>query len=200
MNKTKRITFIALLSALAFVCTLLEITYPFAPWLKLDLSETVILFATTLLGLPAAVITSFLKAGFQLISGDATPYNIGEITALLASLTFATSFFLTKKLNLIIRLIIVSLVFTLVMIVFNFFVSTPIYITQSIDYNNVIALNLPIDIFKINFVVNDTTSYLKMILLIYAPFNLLKALIISTIYILAEKPIKKAFDTIINRH
>lgn len=199
MNKTKRITFIALLSALAFVCTLLEITYPFAPWLKLDLSETVIMFATTLLGLGPAIITSFIKAGFQLISGDATPYNIGEITALLASLTFAITFFTTKKLNLVVRLIIVSLVFTSVMIVFNFFISTPIYITQTVDFNNVIALNMPIDIFNINFTVDDTASYLQMILLIYAPFNLLKALIISTIYILIEKPVKKAFETITNR-
>ncbi len=199
MNKTKKITFIALLSALAIVCTLFEIAYPFAPWLKFDLSETVILLTTTLLGLGAAVITSFIKVMIQLVTGDSSPFYIGEITALVASLTFAISFFFTKRLNLALRLIVVSVCFTAVMVAFNFFISTPVYYIQTLDYRKLLELGIEVDIFGLHLEVTDTISYLKMILLIYVPFNFIKAFFISLVYILVEKPIKRAFDLIVNK-
>ncbi len=196
MNNTKKLTFIALLSSLAIVFTFLTIQYPFVRWLKFDLGELVVLFATTLLGLPAAIFVSFIKTFVQLFIGDQSPYYIGEITALIAALSFAIPFRLTAKMRTIYRLVIVSLVFTFVMVLLNFFVSTPIYLTQSLDYNNVIDMNVGIEIFDFKFVVDDTASYLKWILLTYVPFNLLKAGVISAIYMLTEKPIKKAFSVI----
>lgn len=199
MNKTKKITFIALLSALAVVFTLYEISYPFVPWLKFDISELVILFATSLLGLIPAVIIGFIKTGMQLFTGDATPYNIGEITALIASLSFAISFYFTKNLNLILRLVIVSVVFTTVMVLLNFFISTPVYFAQSFDYKEVINMGVEMEVFNTTIKVTDTASYLKLILLMYVPFNLVKASVISIIYILTEKPIQKAFDLILNK-
>ncbi len=199
MNKTKVITFIGILSALAIVATLFEIPYPFVAWLKFDLSETVILYAVTFLGLPAAIAIGFIKTLIQLFTGDATPFNIGEITALVASLSFAISFYVTKKWNIILRLLTVSLFFTAVMVVFNFFIATPVFMTQSFDYNNIIDMGFGMTIFGKDFVVTDTYSYFILILVMYVPFNFIKAAIISTVYILTEPILKRAFNQITNK-
>lgn len=199
MNKTKRITFIALLSALAIVATLFEIPYPFIPWLKFDLSETVIMYAVTLLGFIPSLFVAGIKTLIMLITGDVTPYNIGEITALISALTFALTFYFTKNLKLITRLIIIVITFTTVMVLFNFFIATPIYFTASINYNNVIHSNIKLELFGKNFVMDDQLSYLKVILIMYVPFNLMKATIISIVYSLTQKPIKLAFELITNK-
>ncbi|MFV0499306.1 MAG: ECF transporter S component [Bacilli bacterium] len=198
MNKTKTLTFIALLSALAIVFTMIEITYPFAPWLKFDLSEIAILFATNLLGLIPAIITSCVKAFLQLFTGDSTPYNIGEITALIASMTFAISFYITRKKSLLSRMIIVATSFTVVMITLNFFLITPIFFTGSLNFQDVIKTGMEVEIFNISVKVIDTASYLKMIILIYLPFNLIKSSLICIIYSFIQKPIHKAFELIVN--
>lgn len=199
MNRTRKITFIGILSSLAIVATLFEIQYPFVAWLKFDLSETVILYAVSFLGLPAAIAIGFIKTLIQLFTGDATPFNIGELTALIASLSFAISFYLTKKWNIVLRLITVSLFFTTVMVIFNFFISTPVYITQSFNYNNIIEMGFGTKVFGKEFVVTDTFSYLILILVMYVPFNFIKAAIISTVYILTEPILKRAFNQITNK-
>ena len=49
-TKTKKMVLVAILMALGMILNLIEIPYPFAPWLNLDFSEIVVLVAIELLG------------------------------------------------------------------------------------------------------------------------------------------------------
>ena len=44
-TKTQKMVLAAMLAALGMILNLIEIPYPFAPWLNLDLSEIVVLVA-----------------------------------------------------------------------------------------------------------------------------------------------------------
>ena len=50
-TKTQKMVLAAMLAALGMILNLIEIPYPFAPWLNLDLSEIVVLVAISTLGL-----------------------------------------------------------------------------------------------------------------------------------------------------
>lgn len=199
MKKTQKLTVMAIFIALASVFTVYTIQYPFLPFLKFDLSELVILIATQTLGLLGAIVISFGKTLVQSFSSD-SPYYIGEITALLASLTFGISFYSTKKFHTVLRLLITTIVFTLVMLVFNFFVATPVYMTRSIDFKQVIDAGIVIEFEKIDFkiAIDSVSSYLKAIIVMYLPFNILKAVIISLVYLLIHEPVVGAFKRIFN--
>ncbi len=201
MKKTQKITVIAVLIAITSLMVMIEITYPFLPWLKFDLSELVILIATEALGLVSALIVIVGKTFIQLITGSQSPYFIGEITAFVASLTFALCFYFTRKLNLVVRLVITSCIFTIVMLVLNFFVVTPIFMTKTISYQEVIDLGITIDFDKIDvsFAMDSTKNYLIAIIAMYLPFNLLKSILISTVYLLVHKPIIGAFERLFNK-
>ncbi len=199
MKKTQKLTVMAIFIALASVFTVYTIQYPFLPFLKFDLSELVILIATQTLGLLGAIVISFGKTLVQSFSSD-SPYYIGEITALLASLTFGISFYSTKKFHTVLRLLITTIVFTLVMLVFNFFVATPVYMTRSVDFKQVIDAGIVIEFEKIDFkiAIDSVSSYLKAIIVMYLPFNILKAVIISLVYLLIHEPVVGAFKRIFN--
>ena len=49
-TKTQKMVLAAMLAALGMILNLIEIPYPFAPWLNLDLSEIVVLVAISTLG------------------------------------------------------------------------------------------------------------------------------------------------------
>ncbi len=201
MKKTQKITVIAIFVALATLMVMIEIPYPFLPFLKFDLSELVILIATETVGLVGTLVIILCKTFIQVFTGSTTPFYIGEITALLASLTFALCFYFTKKMNLVVRLVITSIVFTFVMIVLNFFIVTPIYMTETFDYNNVIAAKIPIEFEKIDFSVkiDSTKNYLIAIIAMYLPFNIIKATLISIVYALVHKPVIGAFKRLFDK-
>ena len=54
-TKTRKMVMIAILSALGMILNLIEIPYPFAPWLNFDLSEIVVLSAVSTMGVVPAV-------------------------------------------------------------------------------------------------------------------------------------------------
>lgn len=199
MKKTQVISIAAVLTAFAIVLTFVAIPYPFVPWLEYDLSELIILFGVTMISIPGALMVAIVKFIIQLFTGSVSPYNIGEITALVASLTFLFSFAATKKLNTVVRLIIVSLVFTVVMLIFNFFIATPVYFGGTFNYRELYDYGIELSVFGIDFKIDDFSSYLKLIIVMYAPFNLMKAFTISLIYILIEKPVMRVYNVIFKK-
>ena len=60
-TKTRKIVLAAVLAALGMILGLLEIPYPFAPWLNLDLSEVVVLMAISMLGFKTALFVCVCK-------------------------------------------------------------------------------------------------------------------------------------------
>lgn len=60
----------AMLAALGMILNLIEIPYPFAPWLNLDLSEIVVLVAISTLGFVPALFVCICKFLFQFYLKD----------------------------------------------------------------------------------------------------------------------------------
>ena len=90
-TKTRKIVLAAVLAALGMILGLLEIPYPFAPWLNLDLSEVVVLMAISMLGFKTALFVCVCKFFISILfKGPVGPIAIGQITALIASLIAST--------------------------------------------------------------------------------------------------------------
>ncbi|MFV0246457.1 MAG: ECF transporter S component [Mycoplasmatales bacterium] len=153
------ITFSGILSAIGIIVNYIEIPYPLVPWLKIDLSEIVVLIAT-LLNIWVAVIVSIVKGLLLLLLKPALP--IGNFVLIFGSLTICISYyFLSKKFNKMTSLILMSIIFTVVMVVSNYFIITPIY--SGMTFAEAVV----------------QPNYLKGILLIYVPFNLFKIILVS---------------------
>ena len=60
-TKTQKMVLAAMLAALGMILNLIEIPYPFAPWLNLDLSEIVVLVAISTLGFVPALFVCICK-------------------------------------------------------------------------------------------------------------------------------------------
>ncbi|MEF2615004.1 hypothetical protein [Faecalibacillus faecis] len=60
-TKTQKMVLAAMLAALGMILNLIEIPYPFAPWLNLDLSEIVVLVAISTLGFIPALFVCICK-------------------------------------------------------------------------------------------------------------------------------------------
>ncbi len=179
-KRINRITIIALLSSLAVILNFIEIPY-IVSYLKIDLSEVIVLVGL-IFSLPVAIAIAAIKAFVMLLLGTTTK-GIGELTLFIGSLTIIFSYYLSnKKFNKVISLIIVSVCFTFVMTVLNYFIITPLYYPQSFSE-----------------LVNQTTTlgngmtitYLQYIIVLYAPFNLVKISLVSICYYFVSNKLEK---------
>lgn len=176
----------ALGSALMVVGTFL--VYPVVPFLKLEPSDTVILVAYAISGWWSALLCAVIKAGLNImILGPSGPYGIGEISAIIASLSYVVGLFICSNVLHLFKkgikgriasyAIIISIV-TAIMTLANYLFITPTYLSGTFDtcfsakYQGDVFFDLlPFkgNFFFINFAV-------------YFPFNLLKGAIVCALY------------------
>lgn len=176
----------ALGSALMIVGTFL--VYPVVPFLKLEPSDTVILVAYAMGGWWSSILCAVIKALLNImILGPSGPYGIGEVSAIIASLSYVLGLFLCSK---VLRLFkkgligrvasygIIILIVTCIMTLANYLFITPTYLSGTFDtcfsekfQGDVFFSLLPFrgNFFYINFAV-------------YFPFNLLKGAIVCALY------------------
>ena len=69
-TKTRKLVLSAALAALGMILGLLEIPYPLAPWLNLDLSEIVVIMAISMLGFKSAYLCVYVNSLFQFYLRD----------------------------------------------------------------------------------------------------------------------------------
>jgi len=86
-----RLSTLAMLAALGFVLmTFAQIPYPLAPWLKIEVSEVVVLIAFALYGFWGGFSVALLKTLLNMavfgLSKD--PLGVGYLTAMFGSLLF----------------------------------------------------------------------------------------------------------------
>ncbi|MFR2445475.1 MAG: Gx transporter family protein [Thomasclavelia spiroformis] len=114
----------------------MEIPYPLAPWLNLDLSEIVVIMAISMLGFKSALFVCVCKFFVSILfKGPVGPIAIGQITALIASLTICcVYYYLSRHLKLqkewqsyAVNMIITMFVFAMVMFILNY-----LFVTQLI--------------------------------------------------------------------
>ena len=92
-----RMTTLAMLSALGFVLmAFAQIPYPFAPWLKIEVSEIVTLIAYALYGLPGGLFVAVVKTLLNLAVHGPVGLGIGDLTAFITSCIFILGLFITS--------------------------------------------------------------------------------------------------------
>ena len=103
-TKTRKLVLSAALAALGMILGLLEIPYPLAPWLNLDLSEIVVIMAISMLGFKSALFVCVCKFFVSILfKGPVGPIAIGQITDLLCLLLFIKTFKITKRMAVLCR-------------------------------------------------------------------------------------------------
>lgn len=169
-STTQKMVFTAILSVLAYVLNMIEIPW-FTPYLRIDLSEVIVLIAVMILGLRYALAISFIKVILFAVSGSNGSEIVGLTMLLLTSVFLACFFYLFKeklKLNIYISLIITSILFAVTFTVLNFYIFTPLYSGLSFA-----EMNKP--------------GYFWSIVSVYFPFNLFKMTLISIVTVIFYK-------------
>ncbi|GEP84782.1 riboflavin transporter [Staphylococcus piscifermentans] len=178
-QKNKRFIIISMMSAIAFILMFIKFPLPFLPpYLTLDFSDVPALLATFLFGPVAGVIVELIKNLLNFLFNMGDP--IGPVANFAAAVSFLlTAFYVSKlskgKLNIIIGLIAGTLVMTLVLSILNYFVLLPLY---------GMIMNLA-----------DVVKNLKIIIVSgIIPFNIIKGIAVSIIFLLLYKRLKKALN------
>ena len=169
MQQNKRLITISMLSAVAFVLTFIKFPLPFIPpYLTLDFSDVPTLLATFLLSPIAGIIVALIKNILNFL------FNIGDPVGPVANFFFFFCFllssyyvYLLRKYNrsLIYGLITGTIVMTIVLSILNYFVLLPLY--------------------GMIFNLGDVLNNVKIVIVSgVIPFNLIKGIIISIIFVL----------------
>lgn len=176
-QSNKRFIVISMLSAIAFILMFIKFPLPFLPpYLTLDFSDVPALLATFIFGPIAGIIVELIKNLLNFL------FNMGDPIGPLANFVAAVSLLLTayyvskavkSRFNIIIGLIVGTIVMTLVLSVLNYFVLLPLY---------GMIMNL-----------SDVMKNLKIIIVSgIIPFNIIKGIIVSIVFLLLYKRLKKA--------
>ncbi|MCI2774429.1 ECF transporter S component [Staphylococcus petrasii] len=181
MQQNKRLITISMLSAIAFILTFIKFPLPFLPpYLTLDFSDVPTLLATFTFGPLAGVIVALVKNILNFIFNMGDP--VGPVANFLAGVSFLLSaYYVSKKKythsnrSLIIGLAVGTIVMTIVLSILNYFVLLPLY--------------------GMIFNLGDVFTNLKIIILSgIIPFNIIKGIIISIIFILLYKRLKRVLQ------
>ena len=178
--KTKSITKIAVLGAIAFILMLLDFPVPFAPpFYRLDFSEVVVLVGGFALGPFAAVIIEALKIVLNLMFHGSITAGVGEFANFLIGISFVVPASIVYQKNKTRAqakrgLWIGGLSMVVVGLILNYFVLLPAY-----SY----FLKMPMDVILSmgKAIVPLIDSKLTFVILATTPFNLVKAIVISVV-------------------
>ena len=187
-----RMTTLAMLSALGFVLmAFAQFPYPFAPWLKIEVSELITLIAYALYGLPGGLFVAIVKTLLNLAVHGPVGLGIGDLTAFITSCIFILGLFLTShvfkwfKKGLPFRILaylVITLLVTVSLTLLNALVITPSYLTVfgenphfSTCFEPGMIQGVVKFITKEEDVVVNGWKYIGVICSIYIPFNLMKA-------------------------
>ena len=194
-----RISTLAMLSALGFVLmAFVQFPYPFAPWLKIEISELVTIIAYALYGFPGGLTVALIKTLLNLAVHGPVGLGIGDLTAFITSCMFLLGLFLTShvfkwfKKGLLYRVFsygVITLIATFVMTLLNAIVITPSYLSVfgpnahfSTCFEEGVIQNTAAYLTGNSDATYNAWSYIGIICSIYAPFNLMKAGVCCLLY------------------
>lgn len=191
-NDIKKLVTLAVLSAIGVVLmVLIEIPYFLAPWLKIEVSDIVVLIALAIYGFKGGLTVGIIKTLADLLfTGMSGPYAIGQITALSASLSYVMLVHLLKlnikedsKLKILIKCGIILISVSSIMTIANYLFITPIYTGEFFWFQVEDYSALGYD-----------GSYIMAIIITYLPFNLIKGSLILTVYYLIAPRVLDIFN------
>lgn len=170
-SETQKLAYTAILAAIAFILNFIEIPYFGAPFLRIDLSEAIVIFTVIILGLRYGLMISVTKVILFAISGANGSEIVGLSILLLSSCFLAIVFHLLyakMKLNIYLSLIIMGILFAVTLTTVNYFITVPFYNGMSFAQMN-------------------TPGYLWATISLYFPFNIVKMTLISIAVIILKK-------------
>lgn len=181
-NNVKKLVVLSILSAIGVILmAFVEIPYPFAPFLKIEFSDFVVLVAFMLFGWKEAIIVALIKTlGDLAFQGPVGAFSVGQITAFLSSCSYVFGLMIALRLfprerkgSMLFVAIFTAMFVAAVMTTANYFFLTPWYLnaTSVFDLGDWSGLNK----YEVN-------SYGLAILLLYVPFNFIKATCIFLVY------------------
>lgn len=175
-SRTRVLVMTAILGALAWVVSMFSFPLlPSAGFLKIDFSDIVILLGMNIVGVgPGIAIAAIRSLLSYLVTFGELGFPIGDTAAFIASLSFTLPiyFYLKDSYGHVSKRLIAGLLgtisLTIVLTLLNYFVLFPLY-------QKVMGMSLG--------------SVVDYLILAVIPFNLLKGLIISTIFFLVFEKI-----------
>ena len=190
---TSTLVKVGILAAIGYILMFIAIPIPalFPDFLKIDISDLPALLGGIALGPIAGITIAFLKNLLQFITGFSTTGGVGELANFLigGSFVWVVSFAYLKKKDVkgvIVGLISGIVVMTIVGCIANYFIILPFYSTI-----------MPIEaVINMGSVINPLiVDKITFIIWIIAPFNLLKATLMSLITL----PMYKKTEKILNK-
>ena len=187
-----RMATLAMLSALGFVLmAFAQFPYPFAPWLKIEVSEIVTLIAYALYGFPGGLIVALVKTLLNMAVHGLVGLGIGDLTAFFTSCMFLLGLFITshvfkwfkKGLGFrVLSYVVITIFVAVVLTIANAIVITPSYLSVfgpephlSTCFSEGAIQNVASYLTGKSDVTYNAWSYIGVISAIYIPFNLMKA-------------------------
>ena len=186
--KTREITTIGMLGAIATVLMLFEIPLPFAPpFYEIDFSEVPVLVGCFALGPVAGVLIEFVKILLNLIINGTATAGVGEFANFCIGCAFcvpAGMIYQAKKTKkgAMVGLVVGTLIMTFLGCFINAYVMLPTYAK---------AFQIPIEgLIEMGTKVNaGITDLFTFVMFAVVPFNLLKGILVSIVVLLIYKKI-----------
>ncbi len=191
-NKTSTLIFkmvsSSLLAGLGIILMLfVKFPYPLAPWIEIEISDVVILVGYATGGFTCSLLIAIIKTLISLLVQPSGIYYIGQLAAIISSLTYLICLFIcvkvfrlfSKKLfHRIIGYIFIGVVNALVMTSLNYLFITPTYLAgyYTTCFNSDAVSKVISSLSKFG------GDYFTCIFVLYFPFNLIKASLILVIY------------------
>lgn len=192
MERKSRLNYIVkigVLSALAGVLMLFKIPLPIFPdWLTIDLSDIPAVIGAMVLGPLAGIAVEVVKVIVNLMLNGTQTGGIGELANILIgmSLVLPVGLFYKKKKNLtsaVIGLIVGIITMTSVGLLINYFVMIPLYAKLF----NMEAFGFVEMYQQLPLTGQLMNTYFEFIVIIFAPFNILKGSMIAIVTIALYK-------------
>lgn len=186
MTNTRKLVFVAILSALSFLLMLFQFPLiPAADFLQMDLSVLPMLLALVMYGPGSALTVLVLRSLLKLFLNNAgvstyigLPMNIAAMAVFI--LVFALLWNKRKTLKAYVSATLVaSILMTMIMVLLNYFYAVPLYAKFA------------------NFDIEQILGLYNYLVLMVVPFNLLQGLILALAFYLvylAAKPIVERYQ------
>lgn len=188
-KKILKLTVLALLSAIGVVLmSYLQLPYPIAPFLKIEFSDFVVIFAFLLFGFKEAFIVAIVKTGCDLLirgpqTGGTFPF-VAHITALVASLSYVLALWICSKIirnekigHKIAKYTLVVIIVSMIMTFANYMILTPLFLGEFSFF----GIGLSDKTMGMVKGLTGLDNFFLAIVFLYLPFNLLKGFCISLI-------------------
>lgn len=190
MNRSVlKLTALALLAAIGVVLmSIFQIPYPVAPFLKIEFSDFVVIFAFLLFGFKEAFVVSILKTLCDLLirgpqTGGALPF-VAHLTALVASLSYVFVLWICSKIfkgnkikDKIIGYSAVVLIVSVIMTFLNYMILTPLFLGEVSFFGSGLSSSSAEQLASLT----GVDSFLLGMIILYMPFNLLKGTCIALV-------------------